>query len=233
MKNLILIVEDEPKLSQSIADYLSSNGYLTHIIDNGNDVAEWVRSHSPSLIVLDLMLPGKDGVSVCQELRSFSQVPIIMATAKTDEIDRLLGLELGADDYLCKPFSLRELIARIKAVIRRHEFIPHQEDAADALHLDRSSSRASYQDVSCELTAIEFNIMDKLTHSPGKIFTRNDLMDIAYEDGRIVNDRTVDSHMKKIRKKLQDIAPEKKFLHSIYGVGYKFEPWLSRLKGLV
>jgi len=224
MSYLILIVEDEPKLSRSVAEYLENSGFQTHIIDNGNLVIDWVRHNTPTLILLDLMLPNKDGISICQEIRTFSQVPIIMASAKTDEIDRLVGLEIGADDYLCKPFSLREVVARVKAVIRRHEHIPHETPAEISLKLDKSSSSVTFNENKTELTAIEFNILTKLSKQPGKIFKRNELMDSAYEDGRIVNDRTVDSHMKKIRKKLADLAPGKKFLHAIYGVGYKFEP---------
>ena len=224
MSQKILIVEDEPKLSQSIADYLDGSGYQTHIIDNGEEVADWVKCNTPSLILLDLMLPGKDGIEVCRDIRRFSQIPIIMLTAKSEEIDRLLGLEMGADDYMCKPFSLRELIARVRAVMRRHEFVPESQDQARGLILDKSNCSISFNSQSIELTAIEFNIMERLTNHPGKIYRRDDLMDVAYEDNRIVSDRTVDSHMKKIRKKLAQVAPEEKFLHSIYGVGYKYEP---------
>ncbi|NRB40608.1 MAG: winged helix-turn-helix domain-containing protein, partial [Pseudomonadales bacterium] len=170
--------------------------------------------------------PGVDGLTICREIRSFSQIPIIMVTAKSDEIDRLLGLEMGADDYICKPFSLRELVARIKAVLRRHNYVAIQPsiDSNLSLLLDKSNSLASYQSNSIELTAIEFNIIAKLSTMPGRIFTRDDLIDIAYGDGRVVNDRTIDSHMMKIRKKLIQIAPDRKFVHSIYSMGYKFEP---------
>jgi len=130
---------------------------------------------------------------------------------------------MGADDYVCKPFSLRELVARVKAVLRRHDFIPSQNAEDRGLELNKASSSMSVEGISIELTAIEFNIMEKLFRQPGQIFRRSDLMDVAYFDGRVVNDRTVDSHMKKIRKKLTTIAPDKKFLHSIYGVGYKLE----------
>lgn len=223
MPHNILIVEDEPKLSQSMAEYLGGAGYGTHVIADGAEVVSWVRHHQPSLILLDLMLPGKDGVAVCQEIRMFSQVPIIMVTAKTEELDRLIGLEIGADDYVCKPFSLRELSARIKAVLRRHEYVP-QINGGRGLSLDKASSTVSYNGNSAELTAIEYNIIEKLIRHPGRIFKRDELIDVAYTDGRLVNDRTVDSHMKKIRKKLHSIAPEQKFVHSIYGAGYKFEP---------
>lgn len=223
MSHLILIVEDEPKLSRSVSDFLTANSYRTHIIDNGIDVAPWVKDHHPALILLDLMLRGKDGIAVCQEVRAYSQVPIIMVTARTEEIDRLIGLELGADDYICKPFSLRELVARMKAVMRRHNYVP-QRQAERGLLLERSSSSLIYKGERIELTAIEFNLMEKLVRSPGRIFKRDELIDAAYMDSRVVNDRTVDSHMKKIRKKLQQLAPDDKFLHTIYGNGYKFEP---------
>lgn len=223
MSYRILIVEDEPKLSRSMADYLEGAGYQTHIIDNGSQVADWLKTNDTSLVLLDLMLPGKDGVSVCQEIRTFSQVPVIMVTAKTEEVDRLIGLEIGADDYVCKPFSLRELVARIKAVLRRFEYVP-VPPTDRGLALEKASSCISYLGKRIELTAIEYNIMEKLIRHPGRIFKRDELIDVAYADRRIVNDRTVDSHMKKIRKKLGQIAPEQKFVHSIYGAGYKFEP---------
>lgn len=223
MPHKILIVEDEPKLSQSVAEYLVGAGYEAHIIADGTEVVPWVRSNQPSLVLLDLMLPGKDGVSVCQEIRMFSQVPIVMVTARNEELDRLIGLEIGADDYVCKPFSLRELAARVKAVLRRHEYVPETTEGRGLL-LDKASSTFRFQGITCELTAIEYNIMEKLIRHPGRIFKRDELIDVAYNDGRVVNDRTVDSHMKKIRKKLAAIAPEQKFLHSIYGAGYKFEP---------
>ena len=219
----ILIVEDEPKLSQSMSEYFSGIGYKTHIIDNGETVAEWVKENNPSLVLLDLMLPGKDGVAVCQEIRTFFQIPIIMVTAKSEEVDRLIGLEIGADDYVCKPFSLRELAARVKAVMRRHEYVP-EATSGRGLSLEKAASTVRYQGKQVELTAIEYNIMEKLIRHPGRIFKRDELIDVAYTDGRIVNDRTVDSHMKKIRKKLSQVAPDQKFVHSIYGAGYKFEP---------
>lgn len=223
MSHRILIVEDEPKLARSVAEYFTAQGYQTHTLDNGGAVADWVRAQSPSLILLDLMLPGKDGVAVCQELRSFSQVPIIMVTARNEEIDRLIGLEIGADDYVCKPFSLRELAARVKAVLRRHDYVPVRT-ATRGLTLEKASSTLCYQHQQIELTAIEFNIMEKLVRNPGRIFKRDELIDVAYSDGRVVSDRTVDSHLKKIRRKLQQVAPDQKFLHTIYGTGYKFEP---------
>ena len=224
MVHQILIVEDEPKLSKSMEEYIRGSGFEAHILDNGAEVSEWVRGNSPSLMLLDLMLPGKDGIAVCREVRTHSQVPIIMVTAKSEEIDRLIGLEVGADDYICKPFSLRELVARIRAVLRRHEYVPELQSAERGLSLDKARGSVTFGGSHVELTAIELKILEKLFRQPGKIFKRDDLMEVAYDDGRVVNDRTVDSHMKKIRKKLERIAPGQKFLHAIYGAGYKFEP---------
>jgi len=224
MSELVLIVEDEPKIAQSISDYLSYCGYTTHMISNGDEVISWVKAHSPSVVLLDLMLPGKDGLAICQELRSFSQIPVIMLTAKRKKFDRLLGLEIGADDYICKPFSLEELAARIKAVLRRYQHNPSVEETKLELELNKGNNSANYEGNSVELTAIELNMLERLTRRPGTIFGRSDLMDVAYVDGRIVNDRTVDSHIRKVREKLKLIAPDKQFIHSIYGIGYKFEP---------
>lgn len=224
MVHQILIVEDEPKLSKSMEEYISGSGFEVHVLDNGTEVSEWVRGNSPSLMLLDLMLPGKDGIAVCREVRTHSQLPIIMVTAKSEEIDRLIGLEVGADDYVCKPFSLRELVARIRAVLRRHEYVPELQSEERGLALDKARGSVTFGGKQVELTAIEFKILEKLFRQPGKIFRRDDLMEVAYDDGRVVNDRTVDSHMKKIRQKLGKIAPGQKFLHAIYGAGYKFEP---------
>jgi two-component system response regulator BaeR len=227
MNQRILIVEDQTKLAESISKYLRSHGYDTHILYEGTGVSEYVKENTPDLIILDLMLPGVDGLTVCRDVRGFSTIPIIMVTAKSEEIDKLLGLEMGADDYMSKPFSQRELVARIKAVLRRQEYsVADSRPSSNAcsLLLDISNSTASYEGNKIELTAIEFNIMAKLMAMPGRVFNRDNLIDFAYADGRVVNDRTIDSHMMKIRKKLIQIAPDRKFVHSIYSLGYKFEP---------
>jgi len=226
MKQNILIVEDQTKLAKSISKYLNTHGYQTHILNEGSGVSDYVKLHEPDLMILDLMLPGVDGLTICRDIRSFSIIPIIMVTAKVEEIDKLLGLEMGADDYISKPFSQRELVARIKAVLRRNQYsaIDRQSDSRTSLLLDVSNSSASYEGNAIELTAIEFNILAKLSAMPGRIFNRDNLIDFAYGDGRVVNDRTIDSHMMKVRKKLIQIAPDRKFVHSVYSMGYKFEP---------
>lgn len=220
MKNTILIVEDEQRLADLHRDYLHQAGYATECISDGREVIPWVKNNAPALILLDLMLPGKDGLEICKEIRSFSNVPIIMVTARVEEIDRLLGLELGADDYICKPFSPREVIARVKAVLRRSSgTIEHNQ----VLNLDVERYVATLLGHKLDLTAVEFQLLNILAGSPGRIFTRDQLMDRIYTDRRIVCDRTIDSHIKKLRKKISAVAPEIEIIHSVYGVGYKYE----------
>jgi two-component system response regulator BaeR len=169
------------------------------------------------------MLPGRDGLDICRELRSFSSVPIIMITARIEEIDRLLGLELGADDYICKPFSPREMVARVKAVLRRQQ--PQTTTAlTSALKLDPHSFRVLAGGDEIELTTVEFQLLQALYQQPGRIFSRSKLMDMIYQDQRIVSDRTIDSHIKKLRKKLTDLLPNQELIHSVYGAGYRYDP---------
>lgn len=222
----ILIVEDEPKIADLLQKYLQNANFQTDWLANGTEVSAWVKAHSPALILLDVMLPGKDGLSVCKDIRQFSGVPIIMLTARVEEIDRLLGLELGADDYICKPFSPREVVARVKAVLRRWESVTHasQTDTAPGalvLERDRLIVRSGQAEVS--LTLVEFELLEILYKQPGRIFGRDQLMSKVYSDNRIVSDRTIDSHIKKLRKKLSEILANQEVIHSVYSVGYKFE----------
>ena len=231
--NKILIVEDEPKLAQLLSDYLLQAGYKTDIIANGLEVSPWVKQHNPDLILLDLMLPGKDGMEICKELRQFSQVPIIMVTARVEEIDRLLGLELGADDYVCKPFSPREVVARVKAILRRlqnitsNAFSGPTPTSLTGFELDESRYKACVNGHELALTSIEFKILKHLLVDPGRIYSREQLMNYIYDDHRVVSDRTIDSHIKKLRKRIAEVLPEQEVIHSVYGVGYKFEELLG------
>ncbi|RME38711.1 MAG: response regulator [Deltaproteobacteria bacterium] len=220
MNNTILIVEDEQRLADLLADYLKQAGFETNWLDRGDRVVEQVRQSPPALILLDLMLPGKDGLDICKEIRSFCDVPIIMVTARVEEIDRLLGLELGADDYICKPFSPREVVARVKTVLRRSSPEPSRQQP---LFLDEEKLRATLNGQPLELTAVEFRLLSILAGQEGRIFSRDQLMDRIYSDQRIVCDRTIDSHIKKLRKKIAAVAPGLELIHSIYGVGYKYE----------
>jgi two-component system, OmpR family, response regulator BaeR len=216
----ILIVEDEPKLAALMADYLKASGYDTHCIADGLEVLPWVRAHAPDLILLDLMLPGRDGLDICRELRTFSDVPVVMVTAKVEEIDRLMGLELGADDYVCKPFSLRELIARVKAILRRGR---GQAAAANGLVIDEARHVAELDGKALDLTPVEFRLLGALASAPGRVFSREKLLAQLYADHRVVTDRTVDAHVKNLRRKLAEIRPGEDPVRSIYGAGYKLE----------
>jgi two-component system response regulator BaeR len=219
----ILIVEDEAKLARVLADYLSDAGFHSTCLDNGRDVIPWVKAHLPDLILLDLMLPGMNGIDICRTLRGFSHVPIIMVTARVEEVDRLLGLELGADDYICKPFSPREVMARVRSVLRRS--LPRDAPVSSGpLTLDRDSHRVRTREREVELTSVEFQLFDALYREPGRIFSRGRLIDRIYDDRRVVSERTVDSHIKKLRKKLAGLLPDQDLIHSVYGAGYRYEP---------
>ncbi len=218
----ILIVEDELKLASLVSDYLQQANYSTHIIDHGDIVIDWIKHNSPSLVILDVMLPGKDGLTLCKEIRQFSNVPIFMVTARVDEIDRLLGLELGADDYICKPFSPREVVARVKALFRRLQGSLEQ-NPSNQIELDQYRQQIKVDGKVCELTHVEFQLLATMAKEPGRIYSRDQLMDNMYNDNRIVSDRTIDSHIKKLRKRLNDYFPNYDFIHSVYGAGYRYD----------
>ena len=220
----ILVVEDEKKIGGLLHDYLKDAGYTVTLLERGDRVIDTVRENPPDLMLLDLMLPGMDGIEVCCEIRKFSKLPIIMITARAEEIDRILGLELGADDYICKPFSPREVIARIKAVLRRMK--PAQ--TADSLtigplHLDLAAHSVSVNDALLELTPSEFGILKILMGRPGRVFSRNALLDQVQGYQYEGYDRTIDTHVKNLRKKLADKLPGRDIIRTVYGIGYKFE----------
>ena len=218
----ILIVEDEPKIAALLADYLhQQGGFSTSHLSRGDEVLEWVQSHSPDLLLLDLMLPGMDGIEVCKLVRAQSAVPIIMITARVEEIDRLLGLELGADDYICKPFSPREVVARVKAVLRRSVPIAGA-GRDDGLKMDDAMHSAELDGKKLRLTPVEFSLLKTLTSQSGRVFSRDQLMNEMYPDYRIVSDRAVDTHIKNLRKKLTDAGAGKDLVESVYGLGYRY-----------
>jgi len=222
MRERILIVEDEPKLAALLSDYLQASGFDVVILSDGGDVENWVRTNKPDLIILDIMLPRRNGMDICRDIRAFSRVPIIMVTARIEEIDRLLGLELGADDYICKPFSPREVVARVKAVMRRVK--DGQVMQSRGLALDEHTYRASLHGRDLDLTALEFKLLQMLVEHPRRIFSRKQIMEKIYYDDRFVNDRTVDSHIKKLRRKIEGVDPGANLIQSVYSVGYKYEP---------
>jgi len=218
----ILVVEDEPTLAVILCEYLTQSGFGTTIIEDGALVIDAVKSQQPDLILLDIMLPNRDGLDIFREIRSFSDVPIIMATARVEEIDRLLGLELGADDYICKPYSVREVVARVKNILRRN--VPSQPASLEpALLIDESSMSVSYHQTPLTLTPAEFKLLAFLFNQKGRIFSRDQLMNHIYSDHRVVTDRTIDSHIKNLRRKLAEAQPDSDCIKSVYGMGYKFE----------
>jgi len=219
---MVLIVEDEPKIAKLLADYLHQQAdYRTVHLDRGDGVVDWVRENQPDLVLLDLMLPGMSGVDICKQLRAESMVPIIMITARVEEIDRLLGLELGADDYICKPFSPREVVARVRAVLRRTRVAAGQR-LPSGLIMDRENFSASLEGKPLALTPVEFSLLNTLSSHPGRVFSRDQLMNEMYSDYRVVSDRAVDTHVKNLRRKLSDAAPDRDLLESVYGLGYRY-----------
>ncbi len=222
----IAIVEDEPKLAAVLDKYLKAEGFETVIYSDGSVALAAMLDSMPDFILLDVMLPGIDGFSVCRQIRDVSSVPIVLLTARVEEGDRLLGLETGADDYVCKPYSPREVVARIKAILRR---TTNLDDAATVgLHsntfsFDERTAKVRFLTSEVSLTFIELQLLKVMHRHPGQIFSRSQLMQKMYADGRIVSDRTIDSHVKKLRQKLSSLSGCHTFIQSVYGFGYKFE----------
>lgn len=222
----VLVVEDEPKIAALLSDYLHQEHYTVSLLDSGLPVMDKVRTDPPSLILLDIMLPDMDGMGLCREIRRISALPIIMLTARIEEADRLRGFELGADDYVCKPFSPREVMARVRALLRRvgQEPIPpsmHTQDAL-GLHLEPTRHRAVFNGRELTLTPVEFRLLQQFHDQPNTVLSREDLLDGLYDDHRVVTARTVDSHIKNLRRKLQAAAPGHPLIQAVYGVGYRF-----------
>ena len=216
----ILLIEDELDLAEIVKDYLSQQGYEVTLLADGKTAVALILGQSWDLVLLDLMLPGQDGISICQQVRQHSTVPIIMLTARVEEVDRLIGLEVGADDYICKPYSPREVVARVKAVLRRSH--AGSAAASQQFHMDESLLQVSYGGSHIELTLIEWRILSILASTPKKIFSRDQIISQAYHDYRVVNDRTIDSHINKLRKKMASTLKVDPIV-SVYGAGYRFE----------
>ncbi len=230
----ILVVEDDAKIADMLTNYLHMHGFETTVCGNGLDAVPLVRAIAPALVVLDLMLPGQDGIAVCEQLRTFSAVPIIMVTARVDEIDRLLGLDTGADDYVCKPFSPREVVARIQALLRRAQGSLSAQalqavsnnsaaPAATALVADDATLSIRWNGQLLPLTPVEFRLLRLLMSRPSHVFSRARLLDHVHHDLRDVSDRAIDSHIKNLRRKLDAAGAVGHNVASVYGVGYRFE----------
>ncbi|WP_257387937.1 response regulator [Tahibacter caeni] len=217
----LLIVEDEPKIAAALRDWFAAAGYAIRLSDSGDGVADAVRAQPPDLLLLDVMLPGEDGLSICRRVREFSDLPIILVTARVEEIDRLLGLDLGADDYVCKPFSLRELGARVRALLRRTRPAARPAGAEDEVVLDADRFEVRVAGKALALTPVEFRLLRRLMEKPGKVYSRSQLLDASYEDHRVVSDRTVDSHIRNLRRKFGEVGQDP--IASVYGVGFRFE----------
>lgn len=224
MTQKILVVDDEAEIVKLVRAYLERAGFAVVTASEGRQALAIFRHERPNLVVLDLSLPGMDGLDVCRALRRDSDVPIIMLTARIEETDRLIGLELGADDYIVKPFSPREVVARVRTVLRRAEGTPARPEVISSagVMLDMSQRAASLNRQPLDLTTMEFDLLALLVGHPGQVFTRLQLLegtqDVAYEG----YDRTIDVHIKNLRKKLGDDSQEPRFIETIRGVGYRF-----------
>lgn len=225
----VLVVEDEPKLAALLCDYLRAHGYAPHAVADGPAALVAHAELRPAAVLLDLNLPGLDGMEVCRALRRESNVPVLMLTARVDEIDRVMGLEIGADDYLCKPYSPREVVARVRALLRRAEGTLAGVRAAPGCStvggfvLDDDGLRAWWRDTPLALTPVEFRLLRTLAQRPGRVFARAQLLDAIHADYRDVSDRAVDSHVKNLRRKLDAVLPGQDCIASVYGVGYRLD----------
>jgi two-component system response regulator BaeR len=225
---LILVVEDDAAIADMLTNYLHMHGFSTTVCVDGLEAVQLVRTLQPALMVLDLMLPGQDGIAVCEQVRAFSHLPIIMVTARVDEIDHLLGLETGADDYVCKPFSPREVVARIKTLLRRAQgslATPTTPVAPEhpGLEIRDASLTVAWRGHALPLTAVEFRLLRLMLARPERVFSRAELLDHVHEDLRDVSDRAIDSHIKNIRRKLEAAQVQGQAIVSVYRVGYRVE----------
>ncbi len=223
MSQTILIVEDEEKIADILKDYLKSAGYHVEWTNNGSLAVGKFKKTNPALVLLDVMLPGLDGMEICREIRKISSIPIIMITAKVEEIDRLIGLELGADDYICKPFSPREVVARVKAVLRRAGSGAITEKISEGeITLDLSTKLVKINNQNISLTRSEFSLLKTLMSQPNRVFSRNELLNQVQGYDFEGYDRTIDTHIKNLRKKIKKCLPDRDIIKAVYGTGYKF-----------
>lgn len=220
----VLVVDDEPKIVALARDYLEQAGFSVVAAGDGPSALNAAHARNPDLVVLDLGLPGLDGLDVAKTLRRSSAVPILMLTARDDELDRVLGLELGADDYVTKPFSPRELVARVRAILRRVERTPDDGEflRAGEVTIDRARMRVEVEGRAVELTPTEFELLVTLVRQPGRIFTRSQLLDAIHGIAFESYERAIDTHVKNIRRKLEPDPRRPRYVLTVYGVGYRF-----------
>jgi DNA-binding response OmpR family regulator len=225
MPKKILVVDDEPKIAEICQDYLKAAGYEVVTAMTGPEGLAAARREKPDLVVLDLMLPEMDGLDVCRALRRESDVPIIMLTARVEETDKLIGLEIGADDYITKPFSPRELVARVRVVLRRASGDPASDVIrAGEVSLDRARYEVNLPEKTISLTPTEFEILATLMSQPGRIFSRSQLLNAAHGVAFESYERAIDSHIRNLRRKLENSDGRPDYIVTVHGVGYKFEP---------
>ena len=222
----ILIVEDDPNIASLVAKYLENDGFSTVLVDDGHEALSAIQRHKPSLVILDLMLPGMDGWEICREVRRRSDLPILMLTAREDEMDRVVGLSLGADDYVVKPFSPRELVERVKAILRRVN-VAARDDRADvlrrgALTLEPLKHKVKLEGEVVSLTRSEYTLLHCLMASPGRVYSRSELLERLYSGGETVIDRVVDVHIGKLRQKIERDPSNPFYVQTVHGVGYCF-----------
>jgi two-component system alkaline phosphatase synthesis response regulator PhoP len=220
----VLIVDDEPKIQRIAREYFESAGFAAQTVADGEAALASARADEPDLVVLDLSLPGMDGLDVCRQLRKTSNVPILMLTARDAESDKLVGLELGADDYITKPFSPKELVARARAVLRRAAMAeePRQELRAGDIKMDLARMKTTVAGRMVELTATEFDLLATLVRQPGRVFTRAQLLDAIHGVAIESYERAIDAHIKNLRRKLEPDPRQPRYLQTVYGVGYRF-----------
>ncbi len=220
----IFVVEDEPKIAAVLRDYLVAEGYAPRLFRDGGAALAALRDDPPAAMILDLMLPGMNGLALCQAVRGFSAVPIMMLTARVDEIDRLSGLDSGADDYVCKPFSAREVMARLAALLRRAEGRVTADQAATRRYaIDEAARRIAWRGTWLALSGAEYAIAATLMKQPGRVFSRDQLLDRLGERAEDSSDRAIDSHIKNLRKKIAAVDPAASCIAAVYGAGYRFE----------
>lgn len=225
MTHKILVVDDEEKLREMVRNYLTNDGFIVIEAADGAEAIELHQKERPDLIVLDWMMPGVNGLDVCKSIRQLGNTPVIMLTAKTEEVDKLLGLELGADDYITKPFSLRELVARIKAVLRRTlAGIPARDEIIKIkeMEVDMEGREVRVKNKKIDLTPTEFKILNVLAGSPGRVYSRLQLLDAAFGYAYEGYERSIDTHVSNLRKKIEPDPANPEYILTVYGAGYRF-----------
>ncbi len=221
---MVLVVEDEIEIARIVRDYLRNAGFEVIVVGDGGSAVASIRSAKPDLLVLDLGLPGQDGLDVARELRRWSNTPIVMLTARGDETDRIVGLELGADDYVVKPFSPKELVARVRAVLRRSRTAARGDEIVRAgdVEIDIGKMRVSVAGTSVELTPTEFQLLATLAREPGRVFTRSQLLDAVHGVAIESYERAIDAHVKNLRRKIEPTPGSPRYVVTVHGVGYRF-----------